>query len=94
MDVHLVKCIGCHSCRESIDQWLITAEQIRSDVNGPMSTAPLGKARYCVCFKDEFGKFGRAFFIKQKTTLLQPLDQSDITFRKLIHEIGGEYLIK
>jgi len=41
-------------------------ELIHADVNGPISTVSMGGARYYVCFKDDYSKFRRIFFLKHK----------------------------
>jgi len=53
----------------------ITGEQIHADVNKPMSTESFGKARYYVCFKDDFSRFRRIFFLKQKSEVCTVLEQ-------------------
>ena len=41
-------------------------EQINADVCGPMTETSAGGARYYVCFKDDYSKFRRMFFIATK----------------------------
>ncbi|KAL0279164.1 UNVERIFIED_CONTAM: hypothetical protein PYX00_000774 [Menopon gallinae] len=41
-------------------------EVIHADLCGPMETESIGKAKYFACFKDEFSKFRRLFFLKHK----------------------------
>jgi hypothetical protein len=53
----------------------VTGEQIHADVNGPMSIESLGKARYYVCFKDDYSKFRRIFFLRQKSDVCRVLKQ-------------------
>src|SRR5699024_3267186 len=40
---------------------------IHADVCGPMQEESIGGARYLVCFKDDFSKYRRVFFIKTKS---------------------------
>ena len=42
-------------------------EVINSDVNGPMSTSSNYGFRYYVVFKDDFSKYTRIFFMKEKS---------------------------
>lgn len=42
-------------------------ELIHADVCGPMQEVSLGGARYYVCFKDDYSKFRRVFFLKGKS---------------------------
>lgn len=48
-------------------------ELIHADVNGLMSTISIGDARYYVCFKDEYSKFRRIFFLKHKNEVCKVL---------------------
>lgn len=50
-------------------------ELIHTNVNGPMSTAFLGKSKYFVCFKDDFSKFRRIFFLIAKSEVCRVLEQ-------------------
>ena len=52
--------------KNRVNRPTVTGEQIHADVNGPISMKSLGGARYYVCFKDDFSKFRRVFFLKQK----------------------------
>ncbi|KAG7200457.1 hypothetical protein KM043_016060 [Ampulex compressa] len=40
-----------------------------------MSTASLGKSRYFVCFKDDFNKYRRIFFLTKKSEVCEVLKQ-------------------
>ncbi|KAF8774799.1 Copia protein like [Argiope bruennichi] len=42
-------------------------EIINADVNGPMSVDSFSGARYYVCFKDDYSKYRRIFFLKKKS---------------------------
>ncbi|KAL0267393.1 UNVERIFIED_CONTAM: hypothetical protein PYX00_009678 [Menopon gallinae] len=42
-------------------------EVIHADFNGPMEKESIGRAKYFACFKDEFSKFRRLFFLKHKS---------------------------
>jgi len=42
-------------------------EVINADVNGPMSVDSFTGARYFVCFKDDYSKYRRIFFLKKKS---------------------------
>lgn len=44
-----------------------TGALIHADVCGPMQEESLGGAKYFLCFKDDFSKFRRVFFLKTKT---------------------------
>ena len=48
------------------DRSHIVDEQIHADVKGPMSLKSLRGAKYCVCFKDDYIKYRRVFFTKEK----------------------------
>lgn len=50
-------------------------ELIHADVRGPMLTTSLGKSKYFVCFKDDFSKFRRIFFLTAKSELCRVLEQ-------------------
>jgi hypothetical protein len=41
-------------------------KQINADVCGPMTETSVGGAHYYVCFKDDYSKFRRVFFITTK----------------------------
>lgn len=49
-------------------------ELIHADVNGPMETTSLGGARYYVCFKDDYSKFRRIFFLKHKSEVCKTME--------------------
>lgn len=49
-------------------------ELIHADVNGPMSTVSMGDAHYYVCFKDDYSKFRRIYFLKHKSEVCKMLE--------------------
>jgi hypothetical protein len=66
-------CDGCalgkahrQSFRTRTTRPSIVGEQINADVCGPMTETSVGGARYYVCFKDDYSKFRRVFFITTK----------------------------
>lgn len=73
-------------------------EVINADVNGPMSVESLNGARYFVCFKDDFSKFRRIFFIKRKSEVssclrifLKEILNHGHTVKELRCDGGGEF---
>ena len=74
-------------------------ELVYSDVGGPMETTSLGGHRYVVSFIDCYSRFARAYFIKQKSEVLEKFRQFCIdegvpkTFSSLTlrSDGGGEY---
>lgn len=78
-----------------------TAELIHADVNGPMKTTSLGGSRYYVCFKDDFSKYRRIFFLKKKNEVCKALEQflneaatNGHTVKKIRCDGGGEFINK
>lgn len=61
--------------RQRMNRPTVTGELIHADVNGPMNTKSFGGARYYVCFKDDFSKYRRIFFLKQKSEVHTVLEQ-------------------
>lgn len=61
--------------RSRKDRPTVTGELINADVNGPMENPSLSGARYFVCFKDDFSKFRRVFFMKHKSEVVQAIEQ-------------------
>lgn len=49
-------------------------ELINADVNGPMNTKSIGGAQYFVCFKDDYSKFRKLFFLKHKNEVCEVLE--------------------
>ena len=47
---------------------------IHADVNGPMRTISLGGSRYYVCFKDDYSKFRKIVFLKNKNEVWNALE--------------------
>lgn len=46
---------------------------INTDFNGPMTIASLSGARYYVCFKDDYSKLRKLFFLKHKSEVCAAL---------------------
>uniref|UniRef100_A0ABD2WT57 Integrase catalytic domain-containing protein n=1 Tax=Trichogramma kaykai TaxID=54128 RepID=A0ABD2WT57_9HYME len=49
-------------------------ELINSDVNGPMSTTSIEGYRYYVVFKDDYSRYTRIFFMREKSEVAKYLD--------------------
>lgn len=62
-------------------------EIIHSDVNGPMETTSLGGAKYYVCFKDDFSKYRRIFFLQRKNEVINALKDFLAEAENLGHSI-------
>jgi len=45
----------------------VVGEEINEDLCGPMIKSSVGGARYYVCFKQEYSKFRRVYFITTKS---------------------------
>ncbi|KMQ87021.1 integrase core domain protein [Lasius niger] len=67
-------CKGCvlgkharASFRDKLDRSTQPGELIHADVCGPMQEQSIGGSRYFVCFKDDFSKYRRVFFLKEKS---------------------------
>jgi len=58
----------------------VVGEQINADVCGPMTETSAGGARYYVCFKDDYSKYRRVFFIATKNEVVDCL-------RKVLKEV-------
>jgi len=58
----------------------IVGEEINADLCGPMTKSLVGGARYYVCFKDDYSKFHRVFFITTKSEVADCL-------RKFVKEV-------
>ncbi|GLV44126.1 hypothetical protein CBL_21279, partial [Carabus blaptoides fortunei] len=56
------------------DRPQVVGELINSDVNGPMSIDSINGFRYYVVFKDDFSRFVRIFFMKEKSEVATHLD--------------------
>uniref|UniRef100_A0ABD2WYY7 Integrase catalytic domain-containing protein n=1 Tax=Trichogramma kaykai TaxID=54128 RepID=A0ABD2WYY7_9HYME len=63
-------------------------ELINSDVNGPMSTSSINGFRYYVVFKDDFSKYTRIFFMKEKSEVASHLS----TFQNECHT--NDHIVK
>ena len=75
-------CEGCvfgkqhrQSFGERKDRPSLPGELINSDVCGPMSEKSVGGSNYFVCFKDDFTKFRRVFFLRHKSEVEDKLKQ-------------------
>lgn len=53
----------------------VPGEMISADVCGPMSEKSLGGATYFLCFKDDFSRFRRVFFLQNKSEVTEKLEQ-------------------
>lgn len=62
------------SFRQCLDRPKRVGELIHIDVNGPMNTVFIGGARYYVCFKNDYSKFRRIFFLKYKNEVCKVLE--------------------
>lgn len=61
--------------KQRADQPVIVGEIIQADVFGPIETTSMGGARYYVCFKDDYSRFRRLFFLKYKSEVCKSLKQ-------------------
>lgn len=73
-------------------------ELIHADVCGPMPEKSLGGSKYYVVFKDDFSKYRRVYFLKQKSEVKDKLSQfiSEVKTRghcikELLTDGGGEF---
>lgn len=76
----------------------VAGEVIHADVCGPMQEQSIGGAKYFVCFKDDFTKFRRVFFIKLKSDVTECLKsflgESSVaghTIKELLCDGGMEF---
>ncbi|UYV80857.1 hypothetical protein LAZ67_19002001, partial [Cordylochernes scorpioides] len=62
---------------ESREQYASTqpGNLIHVDVCGPMQEVPKGGMRYFVCFKDDFTKYRSVYFLKEKSQVIEKLEQ-------------------
>lgn len=74
-------------------------DQINADVCGPMQVESLGGKRYYVCFKDDYSKFRRVFFLKQKSEVakcfgifLEEAKTAGHRIKELLCDNGGEFI--
>ena len=58
----------------------VVGEQINADVCGPLTETSVGGARYFFCFKDDYSKYRRMFFITTKSGVVDCL-------RKFLKEV-------
>ena len=61
--------------KQRIDRSVTVGEIIHADVLGPLETTWMDGARYYVCFKDDYSKFRRLFFLKHKNEVCKSLEQ-------------------
>jgi hypothetical protein len=73
-------------------------EQINADVCGPMTETSAGGARFYVCFKDDYSKFRRVFFITAKSevadcvqTFLKEVKTAGHVTKVLLSDGGKEF---
>jgi len=72
---------------------------VHSDVCGPMSVSSVGGARYFVSFTDDFTRYSRVYFMKQKSEVFEKFKQyeAEVTnttgqnIKTLRTDNGGEY---
>ncbi|GFR03757.1 retrovirus-related Pol polyprotein from transposon TNT 1-94 [Trichonephila clavata] len=72
-------------------------ELINTDVCGPMQQQSLGGAKYYVCFKDDFTKYRRVFFMQSKNevskcleTFLNEAKNTGHMIKEVLSDGGGE----
>ncbi|GFQ88863.1 retrovirus-related Pol polyprotein from transposon TNT 1-94 [Trichonephila clavata] len=81
-------------------QWATTpGELINIDVCGPMQQQSLGGAKYYVCFKDDFTKYRRVFFMQSKNevskcleTFLNETKNTGHMIKEVLSDGGGEVI--
>lgn len=64
--------------KQRVNRPVIFGEIIHADVLGPVETTSMGGARYyrySVCFKDDYSRFRRLFFLKHKSEVCKSLEQ-------------------
>lgn len=73
-------------------------EMISADVCGPMSEKSLGGAAYFLCFKDDYSKFRRVFFLQKKSEVAEKIEQflaeaetAGHTVRQFLSDGGKEF---
>ena len=98
-------CDGCalgKAHRQSFRTWTTrpskVGEQINTDVCGPMTEMSVGGARYYVCFKDNYSKFRRVFFITTKDEVadclqkfLKEVKTAGLVTKVLLSDSGREF---
>ncbi|GBN79835.1 Retrovirus-related Pol polyprotein from transposon TNT 1-94 [Araneus ventricosus] len=69
-----VSCEGCLYGKQQRGRFherpsrpIVTGALIHADVCGPMQERSIGRSRYFVCFKDDFSRFRRVFFMESKS---------------------------
>ncbi|GFQ98173.1 retrovirus-related Pol polyprotein from transposon TNT 1-94 [Trichonephila clavata] len=74
-------------------------ELINIDVCGPMQQQSLGGAKYYVCFKDDFTKYRRVFFMQSKNevskcleTFLNEAKNTEHMIKEVLSDGGGEVI--
>ena len=87
--------------RSRVERAAGVGELIHTDVNGPMQTKSIGGNRYFVCFKDDYSRFRRIFFLKEKSQVCDALEQflneaeaNGHRIQKLRSDGGGEFVGK
>ena len=87
------------ACSKTVPRKSSKLELVYSDVRGPMDTTSLGGQRYVVSFIDSYSRFARAYFMKNKSEVLNKFRQfcidegvtksfASLTLRS---DGGGEY---
>lgn len=80
------------------DRPSVPGEIIHADLAGPMQEKSLGGARYFLCFRDDFSKFRRVFFLQHKNevtqclkTFLKEVKVAGHTIKVLLTDGGTEF---
>ncbi|GBN69353.1 hypothetical protein AVEN_138741-1 [Araneus ventricosus] len=70
-----VSCEGCLYGKQQRGRFherpsrpIVTGALIHADVCGPMQERPIGGSRYFECFKDDFSRFRRVFFMESEVS--------------------------
>ncbi|KMQ86059.1 retrovirus-related pol polyprotein from transposon tnt 1-94 [Lasius niger] len=98
-------CEGCvlgkharASFRERLERSTQPGGIIHADVCGPMQEQSIGGSRYFVCFKDDFSKYRRVFFLKEKSevasclsTFLNEANVAGHVIKELLCDGGKEF---
>ncbi|GBN35500.1 Retrovirus-related Pol polyprotein from transposon TNT 1-94 [Araneus ventricosus] len=77
---------------------IVTRALIHADVCGPMQERSIGGSRYFVCFKDDFSRFRRVFFMESKSeesnclkVFLSEAKTACHTIKEFLSDGGGEF---
>lgn len=79
----------------------VPGQIIHADVCGPIAEVSVGGSRYCIAFKDDYSKYRKVYFIKEKTAVSEVtknfiLEAKTIghTIKELITDGGKEFINK